>query len=108
MSETGQIILGIIFLVGVYMLTRFLVVWRMKRTSAFIIKDLNKREAFDPPSAAVLPYASKNFFKIGLRDYRPKALEGLVQSDIVARTADGRFYLKVSREELRRRTGLSL
>lgn len=93
MSESTQIILGLIFLIGVYVLTRYAMIWRIRRTSRAIIKDLERRGALDPASSAELPYAKTHFFRIGLRDYRPKALEYLVQGGIVAKTENGRYYL---------------
>lgn len=94
MSQTIQIILGIFFLIGVYVLSRFGVVWRIRRASALIIQDLERRAAFDPTSAADLPYAKTNHFRIGVRDFRPKALESLIQSGLVGRTESGTYYLK--------------
>jgi len=93
MPESVQIIIGIIFLAMVFVLTRIGVAQRIRRTATLIIKDLERREAFDPASAAELPYTRPQYFRIGMRDYRPKALESLVQGDIVARTENGKYYL---------------
>jgi len=94
MSETIQIILGILFLIGVYILSRFGVVWRTRRASGFIIHELERRAAFDPGSAAELPYGKADYFRVGVRDFRPKALEFLIQSGIVGKTETGSYYLK--------------
>ncbi len=94
MSETTQIILGILFLIGVYVLSRFGVVWRTRRASALIIRDLERRAAFDPASAADLPYGKADYVRVGVRDFRPKALESLIQSGIVGKTESGTYYLK--------------
>ena len=94
MSETIQIILGILFLIGVYILSRFGVVWRIRRASDLIIQDLERRAAFDPTSAADLPYGNTDYFRIGVRDFRPKALESLIQSGIVGKTESGSYYLR--------------
>jgi len=94
MTETGQIVVGIFLLVLVYIFTRRFHGWRMRRTLNLILKDLEKEEAVDHSSAIRLPYASVSIFRVGMRDYRPKALEYLVSSNIVGRTGDGRYYLK--------------
>ncbi len=94
MSENMQIILGIFFLAGVYILTRYGITWRIRRASLFIIRDLERREAVDPERAAELPYAKKDLFKVGIRDFRPRALESLVHDGIVGRTEHSRYYLK--------------
>jgi hypothetical protein len=94
MSETMQIIIAICLLIAVYMLTRKVNAWRIKRAYMGIIKDLEKKEAFDENSATALPYVSQSIFRMGVRDFRPKALQFLVASDIVAVTPAGKYYLK--------------
>ncbi len=94
MSETIQIILGFFFLIGIYILSRFGVVWRIRRASNFIVKDLESRAAFDSASAVDLPYAKAGYFRVGVRDFRPKALESLIQGGIVGRTESHTYYLK--------------
>lgn len=93
MSEFVQIIFGILFLLIVFIVTRIGIARKVRRTATLIIKDLERREAFDPGSAAELPYGKQQYFRIGLRDYRPKALEALVQGGIVGKAENGRYYL---------------
>jgi hypothetical protein len=92
MPETVQIIIGIVLLVGVYILTQMAVGLRIKRAARGVVRDLENKHAFTIESAVELPYAKSNFFRIGLRDFRPKAIEALIQGGIVGRTVDGRFY----------------
>lgn len=94
MSETGRIILLIFILVIVYILTRKVHAWKIKRAYIYIIKDLEQQEAVDPSSAVELPYAKIGVFRFGMRDYRPKAIEYLIVSNIIGRTENGRYYLK--------------
>jgi hypothetical protein len=101
MSETVQIIIGLILLVGVYIFTQAVVGWRIRRTSRNILRDLDFKKAFDPATAIELPYAKRNIFKIGLRDFRPKAVASLVQADVVGMTAAGKYYLKRRLDELK-------
>ena len=68
MAEFVQIILGIIFLAVVFILTRYGIANRMRRTASLIMKDLDRQEAFDPRSAVDLPYAKPQYFRFGLRD----------------------------------------
>jgi hypothetical protein len=51
MPEFVQIILGLLFLIVVYILTRIAVAWRIRHLAIPIIQDLETREAFDPDSA---------------------------------------------------------
>ena len=93
MSDTIQIIIGIILLVGVYILTQFMVGLRIKRAARGIVRDLDHRKAFDPDTAIELPYAKPNLLRIGLRDFRPKALNALLQGGVMAQTPAGKYYL---------------
>ncbi|MCU0562006.1 MAG: hypothetical protein MUD16_17670 [Desulfobacterales bacterium] len=100
MPESIQIVIGLIVLVGVYLLTQVVVGYRIRRTARAIIKDLERRKAIDPASAAELPYERRSLLHIGLRDFRPKALAALVEGGIVARTEAGRYFLKKRMHEL--------
>jgi hypothetical protein len=94
MSEAIQIILGILFLVLVFIVTRYGVAWRIKRACILVMKYMEIQGALDADSAVELPFAKRDYLKIGLRDFRPKALEELVGAGIVGMTAEGRYYLK--------------
>ena len=94
MSETGRIIFAICILIAVYILTRKFHAWRMRQTYILIVKDLEQKGAIDPSSAIELPYAKKAIFRIGIRDYRPKAVEYMVVSNIIGMTDSGKYYLK--------------
>jgi len=94
MSETGKIILLICILVIVYVLTRKVHAWRIKRAYIYIIKDLEQQGAVDPSSAIELPYEKIGVFRFGMRDYRPKALEYLILSNIVGMVDSGKYYLR--------------
>lgn len=95
-----QIVLAILLLAGVYVLTRFAQAWRIKRATFFIIRDLEMKKAFGPDTAVQLPYAKSDWFKIGLRDFKPRALESLVNDGILGKTPQGRYYLKRKLEDL--------
>ena len=94
MSETGQIILALCILILLIALARRINAWRIKRAYAFIIKDLEQKGAVDPSSAVALPYAEMGMFRMGTRDFRPKALEHLIIGDVVGKTDSGNYYLK--------------
>jgi hypothetical protein len=100
MSETAQIIIGIILLVGVYIFTQMVVGYRIKRAARGIVRDLGFKKAYSAESAIELPYAKSNLFRIGLRDFRPKAVSALVQGGIIAQTATGKYFLTKRPQEL--------
>jgi hypothetical protein len=94
MSETVTIILMILIMIGVLIITLHIAAWKMKRAGDFILRDLKEKKAFDPASAVELPYAKSSLFRIGLRDYRPKALNALVENGAVQALTGGRYYLR--------------
>jgi len=94
MPEYAQIIVGLILLLAVFAITRIVIANRIRHAATLIMQDLKSREAFDPSSAAELLYARPQYFRIGLRDYRPKALESLIQGGIVEKTENGKYYLR--------------
>jgi hypothetical protein len=100
MSEAAQIILGLIFLIGVYIFSRYGVVWRMKRAVVLVIKNMERIGAVGPTTGAELPYAKTHFFNIGMRDFKPKALQSLIQDGVVGQADTGRYYLKKRLQDL--------
>jgi hypothetical protein len=99
-SETLQIVIGLILLVGVFILTQFIAGFRIRRAAAGVVRDLDRLKALDPDSAAELPYAKKSLLRIGLRDFRPKAVEALVKAEVLGQTAAGKYYLRKRPHEL--------
>jgi hypothetical protein len=97
MSETYEIIIGIVIMIAVIALTRTYHAWKSRRAWVYIIEDLKAKSAFTPESAVELPYAKRNVLRIGIRDHRPSAMDQLVINNIVGRCDDGRYYLKARR-----------
>ncbi len=106
MSENVQIVLGIIFLIGIYILTRILIIRKMNRIAKFIIEDLKRRNALDEQSSVILPYAKPKAFNIGMRDYKPKTLESLIQNGVIGKVGNDKYYLKVSETNILEKGGL--
>jgi hypothetical protein len=101
MSQVLQLIIGAIFLVLVFLLSRMVVVWQMQRTARAILTDLNRRAAVDEDSAVAVDYEKRNWLRIGFRDFRPQALMNLLATGMVVRTEDGRYHLaQAAREAL--------
>jgi len=82
----------------VFVLTRMLIARKMHRTAKTITDELKRRGATDPASAVSLGYEKSDWLTIGLRDYRPKALEALINHGMVIKTSTGGYYL--ARESL--------
>lgn len=92
--DVVQIIIGLLILILVYLITRYGIYLRIKGACTKTIKDLERQQAFDEKSAVELPYAKSQFLRIGLRDFRPKAVESLLQGGIVGVTGEGKYFLK--------------
>ncbi len=93
MSEILQQILGILFLILIFILTRYGVGLKAKKAGLSILDDLRRQKASDVYSAVPLGYAKTSWLKFGLRDYRPRALESLVQAGIVGMAGEEKYYL---------------
>jgi hypothetical protein len=94
MSETMKILLMVLLTIGAFILSLRIAGWKMKKASDFILRDLKEKKAFDPVSAVELPYCMSSLFQVGLRDYRPKALNALVKHDYIRVLEGGRYYLR--------------
>lgn len=94
MSEPVQIVVGLVCLLGVFALTRYLVGWQVKRATGLIIRDLVAEEAVDPFTAVELPYTKQNPLRIGMRNYYAKAIEGMVSEGVVVKVGSGKYYLR--------------
>ena len=89
-----DIVIGIIILVAAFVLSLVVMQFRLKRACQQVLKDLQEGEAFDTSTAVELPYSKTSFFNIGLRDFKPQALQQLCQLGIVGITDTGCYYLK--------------
>jgi hypothetical protein len=95
MADAMQITVGILFLILVFILTRYGMTWRIKRAGKRIVNDLERLGALSVESAVELPYLKQQLFRIGMRDFRPTAMQSLVEAGIVGMTASGKYYLKM-------------
>jgi len=95
MPESVQIIVGVLFLILVFIATRYGIFLRIKSACKFVVKELERQKAWDEASAVSLPYAKSSYFHIGLRDFRPKAVQSLLEGGVIGKTADEKYFLKV-------------
>ncbi len=100
MSQNTKTLLMVLITIAAFFLATLLAGWRMKKACEFIIQDLKEKRAFDPASAVELPYSKGTVFRIGLKDYRPGALQQLMKRDIVRLLEGGRYYLRESQQEI--------
>lgn len=96
MPEALKTILLILFVIGGLYFAFRITGWKMKKAGDFIIRDLQEKGALDPASAVELSYTKSPLLHIGMRDYRPQALQELMKQDIVRILEGGRYYLDES------------
>ncbi len=94
MTDTFKTILLILFVIGGLFFSLRMTGWKMKKACEFIIRDLREKKAFDPVSAVDLPYRKSPMMHLGLRDYRPAALQDLIKRDVVRQLETERYYLR--------------
>jgi hypothetical protein len=93
MSETVKVILMVLLTIGAFIFSRFIAGWQMNKAGQSIIRDLEKKKAFDPESAVELPYCKNRMFRLGLKDYRPHVMKQLIVHDVVRLLEGEKYYL---------------
>jgi len=93
MSETIKIVLMVLLTIGAFIISRLIAGWQMNKAGESIIRDLEKKKAFDPESAVELPYCKSRMFRLGLKDYRPQVMGQLVKHDVVRLLEGEKYYL---------------
>jgi hypothetical protein len=101
MTSTAQILIAAFFLIGAFVLSQIIIGRRLRATSGRILRELLEQRALNAFSAIDLVYAKSHLLPKGLRDLRPRALNDLIQADIVGKTAAGKFYLKKQPDEFK-------
>ena len=89
-----QIILLIVAIINFYFLLLLIAGWGIRRYCFQIIAEMEEQRAFSAGSAVNLPDTRGNFFKMGLGNYRPKALQILLADKIVVKTGSSKYYLE--------------
>jgi hypothetical protein len=98
MSQSVKTWLMVLIAIAAFILASLIAGRRMKKAADFIIRDLKEKKAFDPASAVVLPYSKGTAFRIGLKDYRPGALQQLIKYEVIRQHEEGKYYLRDSQQ----------
>jgi hypothetical protein len=88
-----QIVLLLVAIIIFFFLLLLIAGWGIRKYCFKIIAEMEEQRAFSAGSAANLPDTRGNFFKMGLGNYRPKALQILLADKIVVKANNGRYYL---------------
>ena len=80
----------------------------LRRVCFKIIADLEEACAFSEKKAIALQDERKNFFRVGTKNMRPKALGILVTDKLVIKAPNGKYYLdKEKLAEMKSKIGKS-
>ncbi|KIX16065.1 hypothetical protein [Dethiosulfatarculus sandiegensis] len=93
MNETTQIIVSIVFLIGVFFLTQFFMARKYRAAAEKIVNGMKEKGAVSPETAIEIDFGKKNLLQMGVRDYRPKALKALVSAGVIKVTDEGLCYV---------------
>ena len=89
--------LQIILLVAAFIAFVVLVIYMgglaVQRTCLKIIAEMEEERAFKEARAVELQDERKNFFRVGVKNIRPKALNLLIAYGLVIKTNNGKYYL---------------
>jgi len=86
------ILLFIVFIIFVF-LFMYLAGLGMRRLCFQIISEMEKASAFSAAKAVPLQEKRQNFFRVGTKNLRPRALNVLISEGLVIRASNGKYYL---------------
>lgn len=91
------VLLQILMLVAVFVAIVVIILYigglAVRRTSLQIIAELEEGRAFKESRAMAIQDERKNFFRVGVKNIRPKALNLLMADGLVIKTGNGKYYL---------------
>ncbi len=65
----------------------------VRKTCFKIIAEMEEARAFKESRAVAIQDERKNFFRVGTKNIRPKALNLLMVDGLVIKTSNGKYYL---------------
>ena len=65
----------------------------VQKTCLKIIAEMEEARAFKEGRAMEIQDERKNFFRVGVKNLRPKALKLLIEDGLVVKTNNGKYYL---------------
>jgi hypothetical protein len=88
-----QIILLAAALIAFVILVLYMGGLAVQRTCFKIIAEMEEARAFKEARAMEIQDERKNFFRVGTKNIRPKALNLLIADGLVIKTNNGKYYL---------------
>ena len=88
-----QIILLVVALIAFVVLVLYMGGLAVQKTCLKIIAEMEEARAFKEARAVEIQDERKNFFRVGTKNIRPKALNLLIADGLVIKTNNGKYYL---------------
>ena len=88
-----QIILLVVALIAFVVLILYMGGLAVQRTCFKIIAEMEEARAYKEARAVEIQDERKNFFRVGIKNIRPKALNMLIADGLVIKTNNGKYYL---------------
>lgn len=88
-----QIILLAVTFIAIVVLFLYMGGLAVQRTCFKIIAEMEEAGAFKEARAMEIQDERKNFFRVGTKNIRPKALNLLIADGLVIKTNNGKYYL---------------
>jgi hypothetical protein len=90
-----QIILLVAALIAIVVFFLYMGGLAVQKTCLKIIAEMEEARAFKESRALEIQDERKNFFRVGTKNIRPKALNLLITDGLVIKTNNGRYYLDI-------------
>jgi hypothetical protein len=88
-----QIILLVAVFITVVVIFLYFGGLAVRKTCLKIIAEMEEARAFKESRAMAIQDERKNFFRVGTKNIRPKALNLLIADGLVIKTSNGKYYL---------------
>ncbi len=93
MTLSLQIILLVAVLIAIVVLFLYMGGLAVQKTCFKIIAEMEEARAFKEGRAIKIQDERKNFFRVGTKNIRPRALNLLIADGLVIKTNNGKYYL---------------
>ena len=93
MTLSLQIILLVVVFIAIVVFFLYMGGLAIQKTCLKIIAEMEEARAFKEARAVVIQDERKNFFRVGTKNIRPKALNLLIADGLVIKTSNGKYYL---------------
>ncbi|PKN52353.1 MAG: hypothetical protein CVU55_07420 [Deltaproteobacteria bacterium HGW-Deltaproteobacteria-13] len=93
MTLSLQIILLVVVFIAIIVIMLYVGGLAVQKTCLKIIAEMEESRAFKEARAVAIQDERKNFFRVGTKNIRPKALNLLISDGLVIKTSNGKYYL---------------